>query len=59
VATPSLSCGELDLAGAAGGAAAAARGPDIVVDLVALELIGSSGLAALARRAEAGPACWA
>jgi anti-anti-sigma regulatory factor len=54
-----LSCGELDLAGAAGGAAAAARGPDLVVDLVALELIDSSGLAALARRAEAGPACWA
>ena len=45
--------GELDLAGAAGVAAAlvavAARKPEIVVDLAGLEFIDSSGVAALAR----------
>ena len=45
--------GELDLAGAAGVAAAlaavAARQPEIVVDLAGLEFIDSSGVAALAR----------
>ena len=44
--------GELDIAGAAGVAAAlaavAARKPDIVVDLAGLEFIDSSGVAALA-----------
>ena len=47
--------GELDIAGAAGVAAAlaavavAAREPEIVVDLAGLEFIDSSGVAALAR----------
>jgi anti-sigma B factor antagonist len=45
--------GELDIAGAAGVAAAlaavAARKPEIVVDLAGLEFIDSSGVAALAR----------
>jgi anti-sigma B factor antagonist len=45
--------GELDLADAAGVAAAlaavAAREPQIIVDLAALEFIDSSGVAALAR----------
>jgi anti-sigma B factor antagonist len=46
-------CGELDIAEAAGVAAAlaavAARKPEIVVDLGGLEFIDSSGVAALAR----------
>jgi anti-sigma B factor antagonist len=48
--------GELDIAGAAGVAAAlaavAARKPGIVVDLAGLEFIDSSGVAALARGRE-------
>jgi anti-anti-sigma factor len=52
--------GELDIAGAAGVAAAlaavAARKPEIVVDLAGLEFIDSSGVAALAPRAPACPA---
>ena len=47
--------GELDLVDAAGVAAAlvtvAARAPEIIVDLTALEFIDSSGVAALARGA--------
>ena len=54
--------GELDLVDAAGVAAAlvtvAAREPEIIVDLAALEFIYSSGVAAAGAWAEAGPARW-